>query len=106
MRKEYYYALSCIDKMRLLMVTGWYMTSGNQPNTLGDWAKYEGDRSNLEDSQKFLLASWECRRDPVEILNVMKNMVYEFKKVHRSLCDILEIEEDQKWVNQIINLVI
>lgn len=58
MRKEYYYALNCIDKLRLSMLTAWYMTSGIQPNTFGDWAKYEGDKSKLEDWQKALLEKW------------------------------------------------
>lgn len=106
MRKEYYYALNCIDKMRLSMTTAWYMNSGIQPNTFGDWAKYEGDRSKLEDWQKSLLISWECGRDTKEIFYVMKGIVNEFKKVHSSLCDSLEIVDDLEWVNKIINMAL
>mgnify|MGYP000846284590 CR=1 FL=1 len=105
-RKEYYYALNCIDKLRLSMSTAWYMISGNQPNTFGDWAKYEGSRSELEVWQKSLLESWECGRDAVEILDVMKSIVPEFKKVHRSLCDTLGVQEDSQWVDNIVNMVI
>ena len=36
MRKEYYYALKCIDGLRLSMATAWYMEVGIQPNTFGD----------------------------------------------------------------------
>ncbi|SET96409.1 hypothetical protein SAMN05421676_11287 [Salinibacillus kushneri] len=106
MRKEYYYALNCIDKLRLSMSTAWYMNSGIQPNTFGDWAKYEGERSKLEDWQKSLLESWECGRNTIQIINVLKSIVFEFKKVHRSLCDKLEIKYDSEWVNKVVNMVL
>lgn len=82
------------------------MDAGIQPNTFGDWAKYEGKRSELEDWQKSLLEAWECGRDTEEIINVMKSIVLEFKKVHRSLCDELDIKEDSEWVNKIVNMVL
>jgi len=106
MRKEYYYALDCIDKLRLSISTAWYMDSGIQPNSFGDWAKYEGDRSELEDWQKTLLEGWECGRDTIEIMNVMRGIVCEFKEVHRSLCDTLGVQEDSEWVNRIVNMVL
>jgi len=106
LRKEYYYAFDCIDKLRLSMTTAWYMNSGLQPNTFGDWSKYEGDRSQLKEWQKSLLKNWKCGRNTVEIINVMKSIVLEFKKVHDSLCAILEIGNDSKWVNKIINQVL
>lgn len=106
MKKEYYYALDCIDKLRLSISTAWYMDSGIQPNSFGDWAKYEGDRSELEDWQKTLLESWECGRDTIEIMNVMRGIVFEFKEVHRSLCDTLGVQEDSEWVNRIVNMVL
>ncbi|HEY4599804.1 MAG TPA: hypothetical protein VIG73_00705 [Cerasibacillus sp.] len=102
MTEEYYYALYCIDKLRLFMSTAWYMASGVQPNTFGDWSKYEGDRSQLKDRQKSLLESWECGRDTIEIINVMRSIVPEFIKVHDILCGILEIENDSEWVNVIV----
>lgn len=106
LRKEYYYALDCIDKLRLSISTAWYMDSGIQPNSFGDWAKYEGERSELEDWQKSLLESWECGRDTAEIMNVMRGIVFEFKEVHRSLCDTLGIQEDSEWINRIVNMVL
>ncbi|MFL2136787.1 aminoglycoside 6-adenylyltransferase [Ruoffia sp. FAM 24228] len=106
LRKEYYYALDCIDKLRLSIVTAWYMESGMQPNSFGDWAKYEGNRSSLKDWQKSLLESWECKRDTVEIMNVMRSIVFEFKEVHRSLCNTVGVKEDPEWVNRIINSVL
>lgn len=106
MRKEVYYALDCVDKLRLLMSTAWYMDSGIQPNTFGDWAKYEGSRSKLENWQKSLLESWECGRNTIEIMNVVKSIVFEFKKVHHSLCNTLEIQEDTEWVDEVISKVL
>ncbi|SEQ94551.1 hypothetical protein SAMN05216232_3755 [Virgibacillus subterraneus] len=106
MRNEYYYALNCIDSLRLSMATAWYMNAGVQPNAFGDWAKYEGNRSKLENWQKTLLESWECGRNKNEIKNVMKSIVHEFRKVHGSLCDKLAIEENPIWVEKIIGKVI
>jgi hypothetical protein len=106
MRGEYYYALYCIDRLRLSIVTAWYMDAGIQPNTFGDWAKVEGERSQLKDWQLSSLASWDCGRNPYEIMNVMKSMVPEFKRVHKSLCEKLGMDENPKWVDEILNMVI
>ena len=106
MREEYYYALQSMDNLRLSMITAWYMEAGVQPNTFGDWSKYEGERSELVDWQQSLLKSWACGRNPMEITAVMKSIAAEFIKVHKSLCDRLEVDEDPEWVNKIIGLVI
>lgn len=106
MREEYYYALDCIDNLRLSMSMAWYMDKGLQPNAFGDWAKYEAERSGLEDWQQSMLKSWECGRNTMEITGVMKSIVMEFKDVHRSLCNKLEVEENPVWVNKIIGLVV
>jgi hypothetical protein len=106
MRKEYYYALKCIDNLRLLMTTAWYLESENQPNTFGDWAKYEGERSKLEAWQLSFLESWECGRKSIEITNVMKSIVPEFKRVHKNLCNKHGIEENPDWIDGIINMAI
>ncbi len=106
MREEYFYALNCIDKLRLSMAMAWYMDKGIQPNAFGDWAKYEGERSQLEDWQHSLLKSWQCGRDTLGMINVMKSIVIEFKSVHKSLCNKLEVEESHAWVNKIIKMVI
>lgn len=106
MRDEYYYALDCIDKMRLSIVSGWCMIAGIQPNSFGDWAKYEGERSRLKDWQQDLLESWDCGRNKVEIIDVVRSIVPEFKKIHYSLCRRLEIEEDSEQLNRIIYMVL
>nr|WP_239587426.1 aminoglycoside 6-adenylyltransferase [Bacillus pakistanensis] len=105
-RDEIYYALKCLDSMRLLITTGWYMDAGFQPNGLGDWAKIEGKRSLLNSSQLTLLKSWDCSRDGFEILKMTKRMIPEFKRIHQSLCEKLGVVVDSDWVEEIINKVL
>jgi hypothetical protein len=76
------------------------------PNTFGDWAKVEGERSKLFDWQLKLLEQWHSSRDPNEIMNVIKSVVLEFLRVHKSLCGKLGFEENPKWVEEILNMVL
>ena len=105
MRKEIYYALHCLDNLRLSMATGWYMDAGLQPNTFGDWAKLEGNRSKLTEGQLNLLEQWYSSRDTQEILEVVKNIIPEFLRVHKSLCYKLEIDENLETMEEILNMV-
>ena len=102
MREEIYYSLQCVDYLRFSMVTAWYMEMGIQPNTFGDWAKIEGNRSKLKDWQLSLLKHWFSNRDPSEIMHVIKSMIPEFKRVHKSLCKQIGLDEDSKWVDQVL----
>ncbi|MBS4196079.1 aminoglycoside 6-adenylyltransferase [Lederbergia citri] len=106
MRKEIYYALHFLDNLRLSMVAAWFMDAGIQPNTFGDWAKLEGDRSKLLDWQLELLEKWHSNRDPNNIMNVIKSIIPEFIKVHESLCVKVRIEENSEWVDEIFKMVI
>jgi hypothetical protein len=105
-RKEMYYALNCLDNLRMSMATAWYMDKGIQPNSFGDWAKIEGERSELDSWQLSLLADWHSNREPNEIMDVIKKIVPEFKKTHKRLCDKLCIEENPEWVDEILGMVI
>jgi DNA-directed RNA polymerase subunit L len=105
MRNELFYALNSLDNLRLLIAAGWCMEKEIQPNNPGYWAKLEGARSKLHDGQQKLLARWHSNREPSEIMNVLKEIILEFKRVHKSLCDKLGIEEDSKWLNDIFNMV-
>ncbi|WEG14539.1 hypothetical protein PU629_09335 [Pullulanibacillus sp. KACC 23026] len=105
MRKEIYYALHCLDQIRLSMVTAWYMEAGHQPNTFGDWAKLEGSRSKLWDWQLELLEAWHCGRDPIEIMNVIKGILPEFESVHKNLCRLVGLAEDREWVEAVFNMI-
>lgn len=102
MRNEIYYALRCIDNLRLSMITGWYMEENIQPNTFGDWARLEGNQTKLNDWQLSQLENWFCIREANEIMNVVKKMLPEFKRVHHSLCKKTEIDENPEWVNEIM----
>lgn len=105
-RMEIYYALHCLDNLRLSMVAGWYMEAGYQPNTFGDWAKLEGSRSKLLEWQLNLLEKWHSCREPDEILKVIKSITSEFLKAHRRLCGIVKMYENPKWVEEILNMAL
>lgn len=106
MRKEIYYALHCLDNLRLSMVTGWYMDAGFQPNTFGDWAKLEGSRSKLMGWQLSLLEQWYSSREPDDIFNVVKSLTPEFSRVHKNLCGKVEIDENPTLVEEILNMAL
>lgn len=106
MRNEIYYALHCVDNLRLSMTTAWYMEIGIQPNSHGDWAKLEGKRSKLNAKQLLLLAQWHSSREPNDILKVMKSIVPEFIKTHKNLCEKYGVEENSEWVEGILNMVV
>lgn len=103
-RKEMFYALNCLDNLRLSMVTAWYMDKGLQPNSFGDWAKYEGERSELDSWQTSLLASWHSSREPNDLMNVIEKIIPEFKKTHKRLCEKLGIKENAEWVDEILGM--
>lgn len=106
MRNEIYYALHCLDNLRFLMATAWYMEAGIQPNALGDWAKIEGDRSKLQDWQLVQLSKWGSGRNPSEIMSVVASMTSDFKRVHQSLCEMVGMDEDTEWVEKVLNKVL
>lgn len=105
-RKEMYYALNCLDNLRVSMAMAWYMDKGLQPNAFGDWAKYEGEISELDNWQLALLADWHSSREPNDLMDVVKKIIPEFKKTHKSLCEKVEIEEEPEWVDEILGMVL
>lgn len=106
MQEEIYAALSYLDMMRWSIAAAWDMEKDKLPNPPGIWSKYEGKRATFADWQLALLKSWECSREPQNIFYVMKSMVPEFKRVHKNLCEKLEVEENPEWVDEIINAVL
>lgn len=104
-RNELFYALHCLDNLRLSMVTAWYMDKGLQPNAFGDWAKYEGERSELDGWQLSLLASWHSSREPNDLMAVVEKIIIEFKKIHKRLCEKVDIEEKAEWVDEVFGMV-
>jgi hypothetical protein len=81
------------------------LANGSGPDSHGDWSRYEGERSPFTAEQLALLESWDPGRDPYIIMNVIKNMIPEFLRVHRNLCQKLQMDENREWVKQIIGMV-
>lgn len=106
MRGEIYYALDCLDNLRFSMAVAWYMEAGIQPNTFGDWGKIEGSRSELQDWQLVQLAKWGSGRNSDEIMAVVEKIIPEFKRAHKSLCDVVGMNEDAGWVDEVLSKVL
>ncbi|MBN8202996.1 aminoglycoside 6-adenylyltransferase [Bacillus sp. NTK034] len=104
-RGEIYYALHCLDNLRLSMITAWHMEAGLQPNTFGDWAKLQGPRSKLETWQLKLLEEWFSSAEHSEIMKVMTSIFPEFKRVHACLCHKVGLEENEDWVDKVLEMV-
>lgn len=47
-REEYYYLNYSINMMANIICYLWYLDTGKEPNSLGDWSKYQGTRSKLD----------------------------------------------------------
>lgn len=105
-RNEIYYALNCLDNLRLSMVTAWYMDKGLQPNAFGDWSKYEGERSQLDTNQLKLLEDWHSNRDSNNIMDIFRTIIPEFRKIHKSLCEKVEVDAKDEWVEQILKMIL
>lgn len=107
MRKDYYYALSNLDRIRWLVASGWYMEAGRHLDTsYGVWSKIEGARSHLSESQLSMLNEWHCRRDIEDILNKMAEIAMEAIRINKSLCEKAGIEEHEAELKRIIEMVI
>lgn len=105
-RGEVYYALRCLDNLRLSIINAWHMEAGVQPNTFGDWARLQGSRSKLEDWQLILLEEWFSSPDPPEIMKVMACMFPEFRRVHACLCHKVGLEVNSDLVDKVLGMVI
>ncbi|MGR3763281.1 nucleotidyltransferase domain-containing protein [Rossellomorea sp. NS-SX7] len=105
-RGELYYALHSLDMMRWSVAAGWDMVNDRQPNAPGEWSKYEGERSQFDQSEQELLAGWDAGRDPEMMFEVMKQIVPEFNRIHSRLCEKLGEDERTEWVNEIVGLVL
>ncbi|WYP26060.1 nucleotidyltransferase domain-containing protein [Alkalihalobacillus sp. FSL W8-0930] len=105
-RGEWNYALNCLNYLRMIVVTAWCMDKRIQPNTLGDWAKYEGARSQLDEWQLVFLAEWDGRRDAEDMLSKVRMMFDEFKTVHRSLCACVGIDEESEMMDRVMGMVV
>jgi hypothetical protein len=106
MRGEYYYALQSIDYLRLSIASGWYMEMGIQPNSFGDWAKIEGERSYLKEWQLDLLQKWFSSGNSHEVINVIVDMRSEFERVNKNLSIRAGITENEDLLREVYNKIL
>ncbi|MFJ7826132.1 aminoglycoside 6-adenylyltransferase [Psychrobacillus sp. NPDC096623] len=105
MREEIYYALSNIDRVRWLVVSGWYMEMEQHLDSpYGVWSKIEGKRSKLNHSQLSLLENWDCGRNTNQIMKALVGMVPEIIRLNKYLSKQVNIEENEDHIKKIIEL--
>jgi len=105
MRGEIYYALSNLDRVRWLVVYGWYMEMEQHlDSAYGVWSKMEGKRSKLNESQLALLESWHSGRNTEQIMKTMVSMVPEILRLNKCLSKQVSIEEMEDDIKRIIEL--
>ena len=105
MRDEIYYALSNFDRIRWLMVSGWYMEMEEHlDSSYGIWSKLEGKRSKLNQWQLSLLQSWDCSRNSNEIMNKMVSILPEFLRLNKYLSKKVEIEANEDHIKKVIEM--
>jgi hypothetical protein len=107
MREEIYYALSNLDRVRWLVVSGWYMEKElHLDSPYGVWSKIEGERSRLDHWQLSLLESWECGRNPEQIMKTIVSIVPEILRLNKHLSNKVNIEENEDHIRRIVDMVI
>ncbi len=105
MRDEIYYALSNLDRVRWLVVSGWYMEKEQHLDSpYGVWSKIEGKRSKLNHWQLSFLESWDCGRNTNQIMKTMVIMVPEILRLNKYLSKQVNIEENEDQIKKIIEM--
>ncbi|MBT2648650.1 nucleotidyltransferase domain-containing protein [Bacillus sp. ISL-34] len=107
MRREMLYALSNLDRIRWLIVSGWYMEMEEHVDgPYGVWTKIEGNRSILAGKQLSMLESWDCGRDSNEIMKTLRRMIPEFLRLNKYLCTQVDVETNEDHIKKIIDMAI
>ncbi|QQP70177.1 hypothetical protein JHE06_11475 [Carnobacterium sp. CS13] len=78
-REECNYSEQCTLMMKRILISLWLMEKGHVPNDLGDWSKYEGNRSKLSDMQKNFISEYTpiSFRKIGEFVNQINNVFYQ-----------------------------
>lgn len=103
-RKEDNYSEQCTLMMKHLLISLWLMEKGHVPNDLGDWSKYEGNRSKLNEMQKSFISQYT----PIsfgEIDQFINQMNYEFCQVGRSISNKYNLSFNEEKYDFIVSLV-
>jgi predicted nucleotidyltransferase len=107
MRGEIYYALANLDRVRWLVVSGWYMEmTEHLDSPYGVWSKIEGERSKLNQEQLSLLKSWECGRNLDQMMKTVVSIVPEILRLNKYLSNEVDIAENEDHIKKIIDMVI
>lgn len=78
-RHEYFYCEYSINQMTNILCSLWYLEQGHLPNDIGDWSKYQGKRSQLN----------EERKNKLNQLFEMKDTKLEIEFLNKELFDVV-----------------
>lgn len=105
MRKELYYAEANLDRIRWLIVSGWYMEMDQHFDaSYGSWSKVEGERSLLNKEQRLMLENWRCRKEFTEIMAIVASMVPEILRLNQILCEKVGAEANEFQFKKILEM--
>lgn len=106
MREEIYYAEFNVDRMRWLIVSGWYMEMDEHFDaSYGSWSKVEGKRSILNKRQLSLLENWRCGREAENIMKTVVRMVSEILRLNQILSEKVKIHTNEEQFKKILELI-
>ncbi len=74
-RNEKFYLDYMINLMTNILCYLWYIEKGYQPNDVGDWSKYQGDRSKLDKIQLEKLGNIEREKSNSKIISMINQEV-------------------------------
>ena len=100
-----YHAEFNLDRMRWLIVSGWYMEMDEHFDAAyGSWSKVEGKRSILTKRQLAVLESWRCGRTADEIMETLVDMIPELLRLNRILSEKVKIETNEEQFKRVLEL--
>lgn len=100
-RNEKFYLDQLINTMTNILCYLWYLEKGYQPNAVGDWSKYQGNRSKLDEMQLEKLGNIESEKSNrkiiymlnQEVLMVIENISAKYK-LNNNLKKLINIVEE------------
>lgn len=105
MRGELYHAQSNLDRMRWLIVSGWYMEMAEHFDAAyGSWSKVEGKRSILNKRQLSLLESWRYGKEADEIMATVVSMVPEIHRLNKVLSEKVGVKTNEELFKKILEM--
>ncbi|WP_414049585.1 nucleotidyltransferase domain-containing protein [Macrococcus animalis] len=102
-RNEKFYLDHMINQMTNLLCYLWYLEKQFQPNAIGDWSKYQGNRSKLDDLQLDILDYIKREKSNSKTINVLNQQVLlviekisDKYKLNNNLKKLINIVEDNQ----------